>query len=95
VQEFAPAFASIQGLGIFSNVYTLWGAFAVITIVLLYEAVIKIKHHENILVEIMVIMTFYPLWYIGTGVAKYIPDLALVLVIGLAYVIDKIVEKVD
>lgn len=95
VQEFAPAFASIQGLGIFSNVYMLWGAFAVITIVLLYEAIIKIKHHENILVEIMVIMTFYPLWYIGTGVAKYIPDLALVLVIGLAYVIDRIMEKVD
>jgi hypothetical protein len=62
---------------------------------LLYEAIIKIKHHENILVEIMVIMTFYPLWYIGTGVAKYIPDLALVLVIGLAYVIDRIVEKVE
>ena len=95
VQEFAPAFASIQGLGIFSNVYMLWGAFAVITIVLLYETIMKIKRHENILVEIMIIMTFYPLWYIGTGVAKYIPDLALVLVIGLAYVIDKIMEKVD
>ncbi len=95
VQEFAPAFANIQGLGIFSNVYMLWGAFAIITIVLLYETIIKIKRHENILVEIMVIMTFYPLWYIGTGVAKYIPDLALVLVIGLAYVIDKIVEKSD
>ena len=95
VQEFAPAFTNIQGLGIFSNVYMLWGAFAIITIVLLYETIIKIKRHENILVEIMVIMTFYPLWYIGTGVAKYIPDLALVLVIGLAYVIDKIVEKSD
>ena len=95
VEEFAPAFTSIQGLGIFSNVDMLWGAFAVITIVLFYETIMKIKRHENILVEIMVIMTFYPLWFIGTGVAKYIPDLALVLVIGIAYVIDKIMEKVD
>ena len=93
VQEFEPAFTSIQGLGLFSNVYALWGAFAIITIALLYETIIKLKHHRNILAEIMVVMTFYPLWYIGTGVGKYVPDLALVLVIGLAYVIDKIMEK--
>jgi len=96
VQEFVPSQYNLSGaIGILGINYIFYTTIAIITIALLYCTYRKYKAKENLLVEIMVITTFYPLLYIGMGVAKYIPDLALVLVIGIAYVVDEIVKAVE
>jgi len=95
VQEFLPYQSELPLLGIvLGNIASVVLVLITLAIVLIAEIYYKYKRKESILLEIMLIATVYPLAYVGFGVGKYVADLGLVLVLAIAYLVDKLFEVV-